>query len=110
MGLDEKVAMLVNALFGALMGLLIFMFACNGFRFIFTGRGGGFWSGFPGFLICAGGGTIVGALSYLFRNHEFGEYAQSKWAGSDPLNNFLRRLLYILIAVGTYYFVRELMR
>jgi hypothetical protein len=107
MKLEDKVMFAAFGLFGAAIGLLIFMFALGGDSYVFTGTATRSWNGLPALIICCAVGAGLGMLSYRFSHIELGNGQFLFWDAATALL-FTKRALAALAALGALYFVWQL--
>jgi hypothetical protein len=109
--IDEKIACSINALFGAALGFAIYFLPLSGWRFLFTKRGGEWWNGWAAFLVCVGGGALIGVMSYVKRHEQLNiNYPQDGIYGEDEGGAWLlvRRIGVIIGAIVAFYFIWQL--
>lgn len=95
-------------LFGAGLGLLIFMFGLGGWKFVFTGHATKPWNGVVALIICCVLGGGWGVVSYLFRNREFGGGSSSFYHDRPTAILFGKRLMVIATCLAGLYFIWQL--
>jgi hypothetical protein len=107
--LDEKIACFINAAFGAALGFAIYFLALSGWEFLFTKRGGHWWNGWLAFLVCVGGGALIGVLSYT-RRHDaaVGLPSDGMYAGEGGQWLLVRRIGVIIGAIVAFYYIWQL--
>jgi hypothetical protein len=92
-------------LLGALLGLLIFAFALDGWSFLLAGRASKSWNGAIGLIVCCAIGGGLGLLSYHFSDREFGSRASLFFDDQATALLFVKRLLVIAGCVAVLYFL-----
>jgi hypothetical protein len=107
---SDKIIWALYGLFGAFLGLLIFMFALGGWRLVFTGRSTRPWNGVAALILC----TVIsggwGLLSYKLRNREFHSGASSMYHDQTSAILFSKQLMVIATCVAALYFIWQLAR
>jgi len=105
---EDKIVLVFYGMFGAFLGLLIFMFALGGWSFVFTGRPTKPWNGLVGLIIC----TVIcggwGLLSYKLRNREFHSGTSSMYHDQASAILFSKQLMVIATCVAGLYFIWQL--
>jgi hypothetical protein len=109
MSIDEKIACGINAAFGAAVGFAIYFLPLSGWRFLFTKRGGEWWNGWLAFLVCVGGGALIGILSYT-RRHDaaVGLANEGIYEGEGGQWLLVKRLGVIVGAIIAFYYIWQL--
>jgi hypothetical protein len=106
---DEKIAYLINALFGAALGIAIYLFGLGGFRFLLMSRPPAhWWSGWLGFCICVGASAAAGAYSYKNRHAQLDLPREGIYEGKAGGELLVRRLFVIGGAVVAIYYIWQL--
>jgi hypothetical protein len=104
---DEKIACLINVVFGAAVGFVIYFLPLGGFGPLLTSKGGHWWNGSGAFWICVGGGGLVGFLSYQNRlkDLDIEPHGDGIYSGSGGRALLWRRLVVIAIGIIAVYFL-----
>jgi hypothetical protein len=104
----DKIIFAFYGLFGAGLGLLIFMFALGGWSFVFTGHATAPWNGAVALIICCALGGGWGLVSYKFKDREFGSGGSSFYHDSASAILFSKRLMVIATCLAALYFIWQL--
>src|SRR3954463_14263109 len=70
MSIDEKIACGINVVFGAAVGFGFYAIGLGGLWWLITSRNPHWWNGWIAFLLCVGGGGVIGFLMYKNRLNE----------------------------------------
>ena len=97
-------------LFGAALGLMIFMFALDGWSFVFAGRASKPWNGAVGLIICCVLGGGWGLVAYKFKDREFDSDASSYFHDQATAILFAKRVMVIATCLAGLYFIWQLAR
>lgn len=110
MSIDEKIACSVNAAFGAAVGFAVYFLPLRGWEFLFTKRGGQWWNGWLAFLVCVGGGALIGILSYTRRHDDatVGLPSEGIYEGEGGQWLLVRRIGVIIGAIVAFYYIWQL--
>jgi hypothetical protein len=110
MGLDEKIACMINVVFGAGIGFVIYFFPLGGFGPLLTSRGGRWWNGSGAFWICVGGGALIGFVSYKnrLRNLDIEPRGDGIYSGQAGQELLWRRIAMLIFGVVAVYFIWQL--
>jgi len=109
-GSADKIIFIFYGLFGAGLGLLIFMFALGGWSFVFTGHATKPWNGVVALIICCALGGGWGLVSYKFSEREFGSGGSSFFRDPATAILFSKRLMVIATCLAGLYFIWQLAR
>ena len=107
---ENKAALAFYGLFGAFLGLLIFMFALGGWEFVFTGHHQRPWNGGVALAIClviCGG---WGLLAYKLRDQEFGSGHSNLHDSEASAILFTKRLMTVASCLAALYFMWQVAR
>jgi hypothetical protein len=106
----EKIMFILYGLFGAGLGLLIFMFALGGWRFVFAGHATKPWNGVVSLLFCCVLGGGWGLVAYKFKDRQFDSGSSSFYHDPATENLFSKRLMVIATCIAGLYFIWQLAR
>lgn len=106
----DKIVFACYGLFGAGLGLLVFMFALDGWSFLFTGRATEPWNGVLALILCCALGGGWGLVSYKIKDREFNSGGSDLFYDSATAIRFGKRLLVIATCLAGLYFVWQLTR
>lgn len=104
----DKVIFALCGLFGAGLGLLIFMFALGGWSYVFTGHPTRPWNGLLGLIICCALGGGWGLVSYILSDREFGSGGSSFFHDPATAILFGKRVMVIATCLAGLYFIWQL--
>lgn len=104
----DKVIIVLYAGFGAVLGLLAFMFGLGGWRLVFTGQSTRPWNGWVGLILCCLLGAGFGALAYLHGDREVGSGSSRFFQDPDTAVLFTRRLMVIASCLAAVWFLWQM--
>jgi len=80
MKFDEKMACLLNAAIGGVIGWLIYFVAQGGWvKLLMPAKGARWWNSDYFFYGCIIFGVVMGALSVIYKHYEISEEAQERY-------------------------------
>jgi hypothetical protein len=107
---EDKFFSTLYGVFGAGLGLLIFMFALDGWSFVFMGHASKPWNGALMLMICCGLGAGWGLVSYKYKDREYGSGSASFFHDPATAVLFSKRLMVIATSLAALYFIWQLAR
>jgi|SRR3954469_888088 hypothetical protein len=110
MSIDEKIACGINVVFGAAVGFGFYAIGLGGLWWLITSRNPHWWNGWIAFLLCVGGGGVIGFLMYKNRLneidlHDRGGLSEGIYAGKAGQELLGRRFMVLGGAVIAVYFI-----
>jgi len=103
-----KVLFTFYGFFGAGLGLLIFMFALDGWSFVFTGQAAKPWNGVLALMVCCALGGGWGFVAYKFKDREFHSGGPGLFHDPAAAVRFGKRLLVIATCLFGLYHIWQL--
>lgn len=104
----EKIVFAFYGMFGAAVGLLVFMFALDGWGYVFTGRATKSWNGGMALTICCLIGGGWGLAAYKWKEVEAGSQGSSFYDSPAGAILFSKRVMVIATCVIAAYFLWQL--
>lgn len=104
----DKVMFVFYGMFGALLGLLIFMFGLGGWPFVFMGKSTRPWNGLWALVACCVLGGGWGFIAYIARQRELGSSGSSLFSDQASAVLFSKRLMVIATCVAGLYFIWQI--
>ena len=104
----DKIIFAFYGLFGAGLGLLIFIFALGGWDFVFTGHATTPWNEVVALIICCGLGGGWGLVSYRFSDREFGSGSLGFLHDPAAANLLSKRMMVMATCLAGLYFIWQL--
>lgn len=104
----DRIVFVLYGAFGAFLGLLIFMFAMDGWSLVFTGRASKPWNGAVALIVCCALGGGWGLVSYRLRDREFSSGSSSFFHDPATATLFAKRVMVVATCGGGLYFIWQL--
>jgi hypothetical protein len=104
----DKIVLVFYGVLGAGLGGLVFLFACDGWSYVLTGKASSSWNGALGLaLSCLGGGGL-GVLAGKYGDRELGAGGSSLFDNSATALLFSKRVLVIAGCLAAIYYLWQL--
>jgi hypothetical protein len=106
----EKVVFVMYGLLGSGLGFLVFMFALDGWRFVFTGRSTAPWNGIAALIATCLLGGGWGLVSYMLKYREFASRSSPLFQDRASALLFSKRLMVIATSGVAAYIMWQVAR
>lgn len=106
----DRIMFVFYGLFGAGLGLLIFLIALGGLRYVVMGESTRPWNGAIALILCCVIGGGWGLVAYNAGDREFGSVGSDYYQDPATAALFVKRVMVVVSSLAGLYFVWQMAR